>query len=91
MHFLSIPFSLANSIGWDNREGAQLWTVLIMVWLSFGLALALDWSRFGSCVLILFSARVMSIWLWIAFGLVLESDLVLAPIWIWIGEGSPLL
>ena len=31
-----------------NREGAQLWTVLITVWLSFGLALALDWSQFGS-------------------------------------------
>ena len=30
-------------------------------------------------------------WFWIVFGLVLESDLVLAPIWIWIGEGSPLL
>ena len=36
---------------------------------------------------------MMSYWFWRAFGLVLESDMVLAPIWIWIwiGEGSPLL
>ena len=65
-----------------------------MVWLSFGLALALEWSRFGSEFANLDSvltSLVMSIWFWIAFGLVLESNLVLAPIWIRIGEGSPLL
>ena len=52
------------------------------IWLCFGLALDLLWFQFGvnldlfTCIFC--SARVMSIWFWRAFGLVLESDLVLA-------------
>ncbi len=71
-----------------NREGAQLLTVLIMVWLSFGLAFGFGlesiWiliCQFGFSPHSLF--RLSDEYLvWRAFGLVLESDLVLAPIWI---------
>ncbi len=53
---------------------------------------SLSWPKSNpNCLPILCSAWVMSIWFWIAFGLVLDSNLVLAPFWIRIGECSPLL
>ena len=51
---------------------------------SFGLALVLFWCCFGFA-LASSKGRIWSFWFWIVFGLVLESNLVLAPIWIWTG------